>query len=266
MSNAESIALYHTGASHQMNAMQLFSSGLKRHGVNHQLILSSKPRIAETGVFWGIRNQDIIRNYDNYVVLERSYFKDRNYFISAGWNGLNGLADFNNDESLSDRWNYHGVDVFDWDTTGDYVLIMGQVDGDMSVIKVNLRKWYSWLVVEIRKLTDIPIMFRAHPLSRAGYCPPGCLPMIGGLEDAINGSAAVFTFNSNTGVDSILAGKPTFTHHRGSMAWDVSAHTVTEALNFKPIDREQWLYNLAYCQWTPEEIASGETWEHLCHS
>jgi hypothetical protein len=28
-------------------------------------------------------------------------------------------------------------------------------------------------------------------------------------------------------------------------------------------DRDQWLSDLAYCQWTPAEMRSGVVWKHL---
>jgi len=47
------------------------------------------------------------------------------------------------------------------------------------------------------------------------------------------------------------------------MAWDVCSHDLSQIVNPLIPDRETWLDRLAYCQWTPEEIESGETWEHL---
>jgi hypothetical protein len=48
---------------------------------------------------------------------------------------------------------------------------------------------------------------------------------------------------------------------RGSMAWDMARHEIT--LKRITPNRDQWLYDLAYKQWTLEEIAAGEAWEHL---
>jgi hypothetical protein len=44
-----------------------------------------------------------------------------------------------------------------------------------------------------------------------------------------------------------------------SMAWPMASHNLREPV--RTPDRSQWAYNLAYRQWTLEEIASGEFWE-----
>jgi hypothetical protein len=71
------------------------------------------------------------------------------------------------------------------------------------------------------------------------------------------------TFNSNSAVDAVLAGVPAYVEDEGGMAFDVASHTVGEI--HRP-DRAQWAHDLAYCQWTVDEMASGATWEHLWHS
>jgi hypothetical protein len=45
------------------------------------------------------------------------------------------------------------------------------------------------------------------------------------------------------------------------MAWDETAHSTT-ADPVMPI-RARWAAELAWTQWTIEEMASGECWEHV---
>ncbi len=45
---------------------------------------------------------------------------------------------------------------------------------------------------------------------------------------ALAGARAVITFNSNTGVEAVLAGKPTVAIDEGSMAWPVTAHEIID--------------------------------------
>jgi len=74
--------------------------------------------------------------------------------------------------------------------------------------------------------------------------------MIGPLAKALAGAAVVITWNSNTAVDAILAGKNTTAADKGSMAWEVS-------------DREAWAHALAWRQFSQDELTSGFAWEHL---
>jgi hypothetical protein len=48
-----------------------------------------------------------------------------------------------------------------------------------------------------------------------------------------------------------------------SMAWDCSNTNLKDIDNPKFFDRQQWLYNLGYCQWREDEIVQGAPYYHL---
>jgi hypothetical protein len=83
------------------------------------------------------------------------------------------------------------------------------------------------------------------------------------IEEDFKNAWAVVTFNSNSAVESVIAGIPSFVDDHGSMAFEVSNRNLIYLDDPKTPEREQWAYNLAYCQWTHEEMRSGETWAHL---
>jgi hypothetical protein len=51
-----------------------------------------------------------------------------------------------------------------------------------------------------------------------------------------------------------------------SMAWQCSNKDLKRIENPTSFAREQWLYNLGYCQWREDEIAQGAPWYHLLKS
>lgn len=85
--------------------------------------------------------------------------------------------------------------------------------------------------------------------------------MNGSLQEALDAAALVATFNSNSGVDAVLAGVPTYAADPGSMVYELS----TIYFRSTPIvaDRDEWCAKMAYTQWLPEEIESGQAWEAL---
>lgn len=254
------VVLYHNHSEHQTFWIGCFAEGLKQHGIKPRVFGSvDKPHDADISVVWGVRNSHLMTGQT--VVMERGYFGSRLKNISCGWNGLNGRADFKNNESPPDRWEQHGVDVLPWSTEGEYVLLMGQVQGDMATKGVDLLNWYSETAQYIRTHTDRPVVFRPHPLSRQYHQVPGCFTRNVDLNEALAGAFACVTYNSNAGVDSVLAGVPTVVSDPGAMAWDVASHEIDD-LSYTP-DRGQWLNDLAYCQWTEQEIRAGKAWEHL---
>jgi hypothetical protein len=71
------------------------------------------------------------------------------------------------------------------------------------------------------------------------------------------------TFNSNSGVEAVVDGVPTLSFDIGSMVYEVSGHLLDDIEEPKRFDRTQWLANLCYAQWNPEELRNGEAWDHL---
>ena len=255
------IDLITTGSDHQTKAMEALSKGIdeKTSIINVNRLA---PTTAETCVCWGVRHIALLKPYyKKIVVIERGYFKDRMIHYSLGVGGLNGRADFNNNYSKSDRWINAGIELKNWKRSGEYYLVMGQVDGDMSIKDVDINNWYRHISGELLEKTDKPIYFRAHPLSRKYI---DCLStMDGDLHVALSNACGVITYNSNSGVDAILAGVPTMAQDRGSMTWGVCAKSVNQLIDYAYPDRNQWAYNLAYTQWTLDELKDGTAWGHL---
>jgi len=257
------LTLYHTTADHQRQWLGAFAKGLKRCGVRFEMRLAGTGyRPADAGVFWGVRAQHLIKQCGNYVVLERGYFGDRTKHTAVGLNGLNNRADFCNQVMPGDRWQQHGVAMQPWNPVGDYVLLVGQVEGDMSTAHLHLSEFYKQAVKDIKAFIDLPIIFRPHPLSRRDMRIDGAKTSTRSLGDDLNGAAFVVTCNSNTGVDAMLAGKPVVIYDPGSMVTGLAAESVDELSLFEP-DRQQWAYDLAYAQWTQSEIEAGDAWQHI---
>lgn len=191
-----------------------------------------------------------------YIVLENGYVKHRNTWRSFGLNGLNGRANFGNENSPANRWETYFSDCMKpWKSGGEYVLLLGQVLNDASLWGYGVPK-YEKLAKQIREHTDRPILFRPHPkattltfgLERSTHAT---------LDEALAGAHCTVSVTSNSSVDSVLAGTPTIVLDKGSMAWDVAGHDFSEIENPPRPYRMQWAYNIAYTQWTAEELAQG---------
>ena len=76
-------------------------------------------------------------------------------------------------------------------------------------------------------------------------------------------AATVVSHSSNSCVESVIEGIPSFVTSKKSVAWDVTSHDLSEINNPKIFDREQWLNNLAYTQWNLKEIEKGLPFKHL---
>lgn len=244
---------------------KLLERGFQVHGISPIWRPRHRWEPSDLAVTWAHKNPVVVsgqrRIEQDHLVMELAYFGDRRrVFISLGFNGLNGHAEFHAKDMPGDRWAKHGVPVAPWKTGGDYVLVMGQLRGDQSLSGCpNYPRWLA-AACEKAKAYGLPVYFRPHPLQRE-VDKVDAPRHKGTLEEALAGAAAAIAWNSNSLVDAALAGVPVIAGDKGSMAWPVAAHEIGAEL-IRP-DRTQWLHDLAYCQWTHEEIATGEAWAHL---
>jgi hypothetical protein len=230
---------------------------------------------ADALVCWGWHRGARIRKTNPNIpllVMERGYVGDRFHWTSLGWNGLNGRATFpkaNSRESpcfnqlmkeLYKPWrNPQQGPVYLPHLRGDYALILGQVPSDAACKNVNLpyqyRQWFNFLVQR-----GHTVKFRPHP--KALHAPSGIHRSSytrGTLAEDLAGAKFTVSWNSNSSVDSILAGVPSVTFDQGSMAWSVSSHDLANPVTMP--SRTEWAAQLAWCQWQPSELADGTAWK-----
>lgn len=231
------------------------------------------------------------------VVMESAIFRQnssderKNAYYRFGWHHfLRHKANFNNQNSPSDRWKKiqqeQRIEIKDWRTNGEYILLMLQKEYDSSLIELyekykNYNDWVKETLTEIRKHTDRPILIRSHPRISA----KGVEKVISDFKNvtlSANAKAAnmshggkhlakdfenaycVVGYTSNSLTESVCEGIPTFCLSPGAMAYDVSNTNLSqiETPN-REINRTQWLYDMAYAQWHYTEVKSGKAWEHI---
>jgi hypothetical protein len=208
------------------------------------------------------------RNLD-VVVLETGYINRGDgeaHHYAAGFNGLNGRADFRNKGMPSDRAEKLGVVLKPY-RKGHSIVLCGQVPWDASVEGTDHLAWIKATVERIKECSGKVIRFRPHPKAvqatpRVWGVQYSTVPFAEDLKTA----HAVVTFNSNSGVEALLDGVPVFAADQGSMCWELANRSLISLDVPNKPDRSQWLADLAYCQWTMDEMRSGEAWMHLTHS
>ena len=249
----------------------------KKLGNIYQYVLDSgKPFICvESAVFR--RNMPAPPNPKAYHRWSwTSYFRDE--------------GDYRNDNSPSDRWEQiqkdQNIEIKDWKSSGEYILLILQRPGDTSLTKLIERhgSYENFLIntlQDIRKNTDRTILIRPHPSRKATQIEiikklnlnnfkisqtpskEGSLSGGDGLYEDFKKAKAVVGFNSNALTESICEGIPTFSLCSSSMAWECSNKDLKDLETPKTFERQQWLNNLGYCQWREDECLSGAPIKHL---
>lgn len=252
-----------SSSSHQRLLGEALVSGFKNHGVNAFVVPSQHHARQYLHIsVWGWRLGQVLAGMKRDVlVMERAYLGDRFRYFSLGWNGLNGRADFGQPKvDLEARFQEHFSHLYKpWDPRGSYVLLCGQVPGDAALGGRDLRPWYAEKARAAAAFYGLPVRFRPHPLAKAkGINPaiPGAPEMACSYEEALEGARVVVTFSSNSGVDALMAGKPTVAFDEGSMTWGTSFSDFSLD-DSEPAGRLEWAQRLSGCQWLPEEVATG---------
>ncbi len=211
-----------------------------------------------------------------WLVLESNILPDPNcQFLSVGYDGLYGMADYCNKNSPGDRWKKHYGDSFlkpYQKNENGFVILMGQRIYhtsmserifDYSLKKFNLNMYD--IFADITKFcikNSIFFKFRPHPNSQDYYGKPIKDKILPLDEDLKNIKCAV-VINSSVSANLMLKGIPTITLHKEAVTYSITKHKIKDILNPGYPDRKQLCYDLAYGQWSAKEMENGDCWEHI---
>jgi hypothetical protein len=194
----------------------------------------------------------------------------------VGLNGINRDAFFGDGGNDSRRSDLLNLRLKPWRTEGKYILICGQHDKSLQWQDMpRMSQWVMDTIDEIKKHTDRTIIFRPHPRCTLPHIEHEYTNVKRQNPRYINGTYddfdmgfdniwATVSYSSNPGIHSILEGVPAFVSPH-SLAYDAAndidfLHDIENPI--RP-DRQQWLNDYAWTEFTVEEIASGLPLKHL---
>jgi len=265
-------------------------SGFKKDkNVKYEIYNSREPykpcHVLLTYAFHGYYNKkNKLYNYHAgpILVIERGYIARSQYYM-VGINGLNGRAEFNNQNSPSDRWKKLEVKLQSWRKDGKHILVCGQCDKDASLShwkpqslnrKYVYRKLIRNIINQIIQHTSRKIIYRPHPqcyhpINFNKYKKRYPNVIISKQKNRyklykdLENCWCVVTYNSNSAVEALIAGIPVITLDQGSMVYDITGHDLSQIENPLMYDRVQQMCDIAYTQWTIDEMKQGLPWQHL---
>lgn len=218
-------------------------------------------------------------------LLGRKVFKP-NEHQRVGINGfLNRDAYFGPDvDHPGDRLGKLGIHWSGWkNNRGNKIVIALQLAGDASLRHNDINQWCMQTVQQLRSITERPIEIRTHPgISSKGWGNHEALfrdMAFLGIKDVswVNGreipwekqildAHCVVAYTSGLSIDAIVNGIPVIACDEGNFAWTIGERKLSNVERPRMAnnnDIQRWLQNLAYCQWTPDEMESGIVWDHL---
>lgn len=165
----------------------------------------------------------------------------------------------------SDRWDALGLDIAPWRKHGNHIVVAGSSAKYHNFYGLDgPNRYYVELVEYLRELTKRPIVYRPKPSFKDAQPIPGTRFSDSDetIRDALWGAHALVTHGSNACFEAALMGVPSIVLGT-AVAAPISSTTLEDVEDPIQGKREQWLHNLAYHQWTEDEMREGQAWKHI---
>ena len=210
-------------------------------------------------------NQSIWQHYRRLgkpvIVLEVGSLK-RNITWRVMLNGVHAPLKLHNTDQ---RAKLLGIDARPWQhNNGSILIALQRTDSNLWAGMPTVEQWVQQTVASIRQHTDRHIVVRAHPrqrISLTGVEIQTPLPVAGTYDEfdfvnCLSDIHAVVNHNSSSAVQSILHGVPVVTS-ASSIAAPMSVTSIERINSLNYSDRQPWINDLAWSEWTVDEIAQG---------
>jgi len=255
-----------------------FKRGCAKHGDNVRLVLDKDYKTLPLGIdivcIFGLKgnSKDILRHLwqsnIRTIYFDGPYIRDlRRYkFYRVSIDSFHPL-DYFQQNRPDDRWKKWGVEL------------RPRQDGYHIIFAGSSQKYYDWhdlgdatsyaqtQIDVVRKYSDRPIVYR--PKHTWKYAVPikdtrfSRRPET--IERLLRNAHALVAYETNAATDAILNGIPAIVLGN-AIAKSMAEKSIANIENpYFPSDedRYQWCCDLAYCQWSSKEYASGEAWDDL---
>jgi len=198
-------------------------------------------------------------------------------------------GNFLSDNSPPDRWEMMkklwNIKYEPWrkSNQNDPILFVLQPKDNWSMNELDPIDWFNGVYEKLRPATDRPFLIRPHPNhmahieERLNEFPEDCRVIIGqkffsgdekkyyrfNFQDAIANCHAVVTHNSTASIDSCVRGIPTFVTSDLALCWDVANKDLNNIETPEYPNRDQWVHDIGYKQWTEQEIRDGTVFKRF---
>ena len=268
------------GALNSPPIFQAFANGVKALG--HEVSYNNDD--ADVAVIWSVLwdgrmrpNQVVWQNYRNagkdVIVIEvGTLFRSVTWRI--GINGINREANFGptgNDDSRVKKFKLT-LQENRSNPNGPILLCTQSPKSRQWRNELPMNTWVQYVIKDIRQQTDRPIIIRPHP--RYPVDPVRYKDVFFQQPNHVKNDVwdlktqdafAVVNLSSGPGVQATLWGTPAYVG-KESMAYEIANEIGGDYNNPKmPTmeEKQQWLNDLAFTEWTVEEINKGIPLERL---
>jgi hypothetical protein len=164
----------------------------------------------------------------------------------------------------ADRIAEHGLQIKPWrKSTSGPIILAGMSAKAAAAEGLAAESWEREAAAQLRQYTDRAIIYRPKPnWSGARSIMGTSMDSRTPLDIALRDAYAVVTHHSNVAIDALMAGVPCICPYGAASV--LSAHSMDQ-INDLPMngDRAQFAADLAYTQYSIDEMQSGIAWDYV---
>lgn len=276
------VTFWHSDKPRERILADAFSAGVRLHGDSCELRpLLPEPELADcdVAIMVGVKSRELFRKHwsagAHTVMIDKGYLRHAAEGPVKLWEYWRTAVDAHHPTlklmSISrpfDRIEQLQLPLKPWRREGSHIIFAGSSAKYHEFYGTKEPTAYASKVIDqIRRLSGREIVYRPKPSWKEAVPINGTkfsqLPDT--IEQVLQNAHVMVTHGSNACFEAIVHGVPCIILGDG-VAKPISSDDlcmIETPLMVPPSKRWQWLANLAYCQWTMEEFASGLAWSIL---
>ena len=234
--------------------------GLWRHGIRATVTSINKRQPCDVAIIMGPNAwQNIEQSGKPYIMLNRKFVGNGPQVVhencAISWNGFNGRGTFCVNEVDPTRLTRYMAEeeLLPWRKHGSKLILCEQSNvGRTEDPKFKtLQLYYS----SVKRGATLPVVFRKKPIGEKN------ISFAKVTSDLIKfDPKALVNLNSTISIDALTVGIPVISFDIGDPAYPITTHSLS-AVSYQ--ERLPFFQYLAHCQWTEDEIKTGEFWSHI---
>jgi hypothetical protein len=213
---------------------------------------------ADVAVCYGWKRHAAYDKYRKFVYADLGYWHRETHYrlVVGGWSPESyvraGLP--------HSRLETLGVTVKPWREGGDTIVIAGSTAKASAEHGTPYRQWEIQAAQRLHG-SGKRIVYRPKPSDPHKSPIPSAEYDVGKLQETLDRACCVVTHHSNTAIDALVEGVPVHCEVGAAAAFSVPLESAANPQRLER--REQFLADVAWLNWSVQEMERGEAWAHM---
>ncbi len=260
------VAVYATdGNKRAMHIASAMHCGIQRCGLQSQILTRFEGVEADVAVAYGWTHASVFRSYraagSHYLYWDLGYWNRRPRDAPIEGHHRLAVDDWDTACTMARRCPANRLDALGIKVTerrqspGEMILVAGMSAKAAGTHGYQVGQWETRMIRSLEHvLPGWPVIYRPKPCKAH--------PPTEDIETALTRARLLVTHHSNVAVEAIALDVPVFAV-KGPGKFVTDLISVDHLGDSRPYEeRRQLLADVAYAQWTPQEMRSGEAWQH----